>query len=65
MKQIQLAKLYKRGMFWGYGIAVEGELVGQQVESNIITEPNKLPIITASFYIKEQQAENPVTINLD
>lgn len=65
MKQIQLAKLYKRGMFWGYGLAVEGELLSGQADSNIITEPNALPRITASFYLKEQQVEHPVTINLD
>lgn len=65
MKQIQLAKLYKRGKFWGYGLAVDGELIGGQADSNIITEPNTLPRITASFYLKDQQVENPVTINLD
>lgn len=65
MKHIQLAKLYKGRTFFGYGVAVDGELLEQQVDSNIITEPNKLPIITASFHLKEQQAENPIIIHLD
>jgi hypothetical protein len=65
MKHIQLAKLYKGRTFFGYGVAVDGELLEQQVDSNIITEPNTLPIITASFYLKEQQAENPIIIHLD
>ncbi len=65
MKHIQLAKLYKGRTFFGYGVAVDGELLEQQVDSNIITEPNKLPRITASFYLKDMQIENPVTINLD
>ncbi|RKT75632.1 hypothetical protein BJ925_3689 [Rahnella aquatilis] len=65
MKHIQLAKLYRSGEFFGYGLAVDGELLNQQVDTNILTEANKLPYITASFYLKEQQAENPIIIHLD
>ena len=65
MKHIQLAKLYRSGEFFGYGLAVDGELLEQQVDTNISTKPNESPFITASFYLKEQQAENPITIHLD
>ena len=65
MKHIQLAKLYRSGEFFGYGLAVDGELLEQQVDTNISTKPNELPYITASFYLKEQQAENPIIIDLD
>ncbi|QUT13478.1 hypothetical protein [Rahnella inusitata] len=64
-KHIQLAKLYKGKEFFGYGLAVDGELLEQQVDTNISTKPNELPYITASFYLKEQQAENPIIIDLD
>lgn len=53
MKHIQLAKLYKGGNFFDYGLAVDGELLEQQVDTTITTEPNKLPTINASFYPKE------------
>ena len=65
MKHIQLAKLYRSGEFFGYGLAVDGVLLEQQVDTNISTKPNELPYITASFYLKEQQAETPITIHLD
>ncbi|MBF6637892.1 hypothetical protein LLS47_21280 [Rouxiella badensis] len=65
MKHIQLAKLYKHGQFFGYGLAVDGELLKQQIDTTITTEPDKLPTINASFYLKEQQAENPIIIHLD
>lgn len=64
-KHIQLAKLYKGEEFFGYGLAVDGVLLEQQVDTNISTKPNELPYITASFYLKEQQAENPIIIDLD
>lgn len=53
MKHIQLAKLYKGGNFFDYGLAVDGKLLEQQVDTTITTEPNKLPTINASFYPKE------------
>ncbi|MFS7359310.1 hypothetical protein AB6896_10605 [Rahnella inusitata] len=65
MKHIQIAKLYRSGRFHGFGLAVDGELLDQQVDTNISTKPNELPYITASFYLKEQQAENPIIIHLD
>lgn len=40
MKHIQLAKLYRSGEFFGYGLAVDGELLNQQVDTNILTEAN-------------------------
>ncbi|WP_122095693.1 hypothetical protein [Rahnella sp. Larv3_ips] len=64
-KHIQLAKLYRSGLFYGYGIAVDGELLEQQIDTNIISEANKMPSITARFRLKEQQAENPIIIDLD
>jgi len=65
MKHIQLAKLYKQGQFFGYGLAVDGELLNQQESTTISTNPNELPKINAQFHLKEQQAENPIIIHLD
>jgi len=65
MKHIQLAKLYMQGQFFGYGLAVDGELLNQQESTTISTNPNELPKINAQFYLKEQQAENPIIIHLD
>lgn len=65
MKHIQLAKLYKRNEFVGYGVATDGELLSQLLNTSIITAANQLPVITAQFSIKEQQAENPIIIHLD
>lgn len=44
MKQIQLAHLYKNGKFYGYGIAVDGQLLTNQVAVSIETKPNQLTI---------------------
>ncbi|EIC82162.1 hypothetical protein [Serratia sp. M24T3] len=65
MKHIQLAKLYRGSIFFGYGIAVEGEWLCELISTEIISEPNQLPVLNAKFYLKEQQAENPIIINLD
>ena len=35
MKQIQLAHLYKNGKFYDYDIAVDGQLLSNQVAVNI------------------------------
>ncbi|MGA8121314.1 hypothetical protein [Rouxiella badensis] len=64
-KQFQLAKLYRRNEFLGYGIAVDGELLSQQESTTISTNAKELPKLNAQFHLKEQQAENPIIIHLD
>jgi len=64
-KHFQLAKLYRLGQFFGYGVAVDGELLGPQLNTNIITSPGELPVINVQFHIQESQAENPIIIHLD
>lgn len=49
MKQIQLAHLYKNGEFYGYGIAVDGQLLTNQVAVSIETKPNQPPRIYVDF----------------
>ncbi|MFQ1017471.1 hypothetical protein [Gilliamella sp. BG7] len=65
MKQIQLAHLYKNGEFYGYGIAVDGQLLTNQVAVNIETKPNQLTIIHVDFKLDSKAVSNPVDIELD
>lgn len=64
-KQIQLAKLYKGGRFYGYGIAVDGELLKDQAITNIETKGiHKPPIIKAEFCLTRKIIENQIFIEL-
>lgn len=65
MKQIQLANLYKGGRFYGYGIAVDGELLDYQLNTNIETKGiRKSPIIKAEFILTTEMIKNPIDIEL-
>lgn len=63
--KIQLAKLYRRGNFFGYGIAVNGELLDCQVATDIKTEANEIAKVVAVFNLTAEHAENQITIDLD
>ncbi|OCG59916.1 hypothetical protein A9G41_12295 [Gilliamella sp. Nev5-1] len=65
MKQIQLAHLYKHGRFYGYGIAVDGQLLSNQVSINIETKPNQLPRVCVDFNLDCEVVNNPVDIELN
>lgn len=60
----QIAHMYRNGRFFGYGLAVNGELLDWQISAEISTEPNDLPKITTVFGIDNEMAENPVRIDL-
>ena len=64
-KQIQLANIYKRGRFYGYGIAVDGELLSNQLNTNIETQGIRgPPIIKAEFCLTTEMIKNPIDIEL-
>ena len=64
-KQIQLANIYKRGRFYGYGIAVDGELLSNQLNTNIETQGiREPPIIKAEFCLTTEMIKNPIDIEL-
>lgn len=64
-KQFQLAKLYRGGMFFGFAVAVDGEIIGRQVSSNIETLPGSMPVINAQFMLTESEVETPIVVHLD
>lgn len=61
----QLAKLYRGGRFFGYGIAVGGLLLDDQVSTTIDTDAKNLPIVTAIFHLSNEHSENQPRIDLD
>lgn len=64
MKKIQLAKIYHGDLFKGFGIAVEGELLAQQVCTTIESNGTELPTIVPTFYLKDEQVENAIRIQV-
>jgi len=63
--KLQLAKIYRCDTFFGYGVAVDGVLVEQQINTNIISSANELPIINVQFTLRAEQVEDPITITLE
>lgn len=64
MKKIQLAKLYRGSRFYGYGLAVDGELLHNQIGNIIETNAHKLPVIKIDFYLDDETISNSVVIEL-
>lgn len=65
MKQIQLAHLYKNGGFYGYGIAVDGQLLSNQVAVNIETRTNQPAIIIhVDYNLSTEAVNNSIDIEL-
>ena len=62
--KFQLAKVYQNGRFKGYGVAVDGQLLSNQISTTIETNPNELPVINAVFRLEDEQAENPIRIEV-
>lgn len=62
--KLQIAKLYRGERFMGYGLAVDGKLLDQQLSTIIDSSPGEIPIITATFNMTSEQAENQIIINL-
>ncbi|MCQ4105168.1 hypothetical protein NOG67_13340 [Erwinia persicina] len=60
-KKFQIAKVYKSGC---YGIAVDGDLIECQLSTVIDTDPTTIPTLTATFRITEEEAENPIRIEV-
>ncbi|ENZ8120910.1 MULTISPECIES: hypothetical protein [Klebsiella pneumoniae complex] len=63
--KFQVAKVYRYGRFMGYGIAVDGNLLDGQVSTTVDTDAKGIPLITAVFNMKNEHAENQITICLD
>lgn len=61
----QLAKLYRGGRFFGYGIAVGGFLLDDQVSTTIDTDAKNLTIVTTVFHLSNEHSENQPRIDLD
>jgi hypothetical protein len=54
----------RRYLLW-IGVAVDGVLVEQQINTNIISSANELPIINVQFTLRAEQVEDPITITLE
>ncbi|EKM0887303.1 hypothetical protein KHF59_001478 [Salmonella enterica subsp. houtenae serovar 48:z4,z32:-] len=61
--KFQIAKLYRGERFMGYGIAVNGQLLDNQVSTVIDTQSNGLPTVTAVFNLDKNHAESQITID--
>ncbi len=64
-KKVQLAHIYRGAVFLGYGIAVDGALLSQQLSTKIDTDAASIPAITAVFNLDAEMNENPVKIDLN
>ncbi|GCB39430.1 hypothetical protein CITFRE_15650 [Citrobacter freundii] len=62
--KFQIAKLYRGELFIGYGLAVSGQLLDNQVSTVIDTQSGELPTVTAVFNLDKNHAENQITIDL-
>lgn len=63
--KFQIAKLYRGERFMGYGIAVNGQLLDNQVSTVIDTQSSELPNVTAVFNLDKNHAENQISIDLN
>ncbi|UYB54966.1 hypothetical protein N6B35_16660 [Klebsiella michiganensis] len=63
--KIQLARLYRGGRFYGFGIAVNGQLLDGLTSVVINTDTGGTPTATAVFNLNKDSAENQVVINLE
>lgn len=63
--KFQIAKLYRGERFMGYGIAVNGQLLDNQVSTVIDTQSSGLPTVTAVFNLDKNHAESQITIDLN
>ncbi|MBH3264924.1 hypothetical protein I5R69_25580 [Serratia marcescens] len=64
MKKIQLAKIYSGDLFKGFGIAVDGELLEQQVFTTIESSGADLPKLIPTFYLEDEQVENAIRVQV-
>ncbi|HBE9082966.1 hypothetical protein [Serratia fonticola] len=64
-KPVQLAHLYRGGLFLGYGLTVDGALLEQQVETTIASTPGEIACIAATFRLTNEMVGSPVRIDLD
>ncbi|WPO93772.1 hypothetical protein SFA32_12405 [Buttiauxella sp. HR94] len=62
--KLQLAKVYEGGRFKGYAVAVDGQILSNQVSTTIESTANDLPVLKAVFFLEAEQAENPICIEV-
>lgn len=63
-KQFQLAHIYRRDRFIGYGLAVDGELIAGQQNSVIETLPGQSPTITICFHLNKEIENNSIKVQV-
>ena len=63
-KKVQLAHIYRGQTLLGYGVAVDGVLLSQQLSTTVNTEPACMPSITTVFSLDACMNENPVRIDI-
>ncbi|UNK22391.1 hypothetical protein [Yersinia intermedia] len=64
-KKLQLAHLYKGSYFYGYGLAVDGELLAELIGTTIKTLPGEPVVMDASFRISSEMEQSPIRIELE
>lgn len=50
-KPLQIARLYRKGVFVGLDVAVDGELVGNALSTKVICHPDECPKLVVEFAI--------------
>lgn len=63
--KIQLAHLYRDNIFIGYGIAVNGKLLSNQVATAIDTSPTDPPTVRVTLRLSSEMNDNPVRIDIN
>lgn len=61
----QLAHLYRGGVFIGYGIAVDGKLLSNQVATVIDTSATGQPTMSVTVSLSDEMNANPVRIDVN
>ena len=64
-KPVQIAHIYRDQIFLGYGIAVDGVLLDQQLSTTVRTDPASMPTITTVFALHAGMNDNPIRIDVN
>lgn len=64
MINLQIARIYRNNTFLGYGIAVNGELLPEQMSTDIQTEPGQQALMSVVFRMTEKMVEGAVRVEV-
>ncbi|WP_044208830.1 hypothetical protein [Pectobacterium odoriferum] len=66
MKKPQIVMLYTGKHFKGFGLAVDGEVIAQQIDARIEQEPacHGIAKLHVTFNINREQMENPLHVDV-